>query len=184
MPGGDHPRQLRRCCDGKRLSSADAWQPGSGGKAGDAWNPGKECQSWSKRNRLSGPTLAVLSRTLFQGRRWVDKLLKVWTRDGVEQWLLIHVEVQTTRDPDLPLRLYVYNYRVFARYNRQVISLAVLADDEPNWRPRQYTTERWGCRTQEQKRGTQLFNRPLESTGGSKNEGAKTRTELFDRSSL
>jgi hypothetical protein len=31
------------------------------------------------------------------GRRYVDKLVKVWTKDGAECWVLIHVEVQTTR---------------------------------------------------------------------------------------
>jgi hypothetical protein len=49
------------------------------------------------------------------GRRHVDKLVKVWTLDGGECWVLIHVEVQTTRDPDFPGRVYVYNYRVFDR---------------------------------------------------------------------
>jgi hypothetical protein len=27
------------------------------------------------------------------GRRYVDKLVKVWTQGGVECWVLIHVEV-------------------------------------------------------------------------------------------
>ena len=69
------------------------------------------------------------------GRRYVDKLVKVWTKEGVERWVLIHVEVQTTRDADFPERMYVYNYRVFDRYNQKVASLAVLADDDPAWRP-------------------------------------------------
>jgi len=41
--------------------------------------------------------------------------------------VLIHVEVQTARDAEFPQRMYVYNYRVFDRYNRPVASLAVLA---------------------------------------------------------
>jgi hypothetical protein len=35
------------------------------------------------------------------GRRYVDKLVKVWTKAGVERWVLIHVEVQTTHDGNL-----------------------------------------------------------------------------------
>jgi hypothetical protein len=81
------------------------------------------------------------------GRRYVDKLVKVWTLDGVERWVLIHVEVQTTRDAEFPLRMYVYNYRIFDRYNRRVASLAVLADDDPDWRPAEFHSELFGCET-------------------------------------
>src|SRR4029077_3682091 len=79
------------------------------------------------------------------GRRYVDKLVKVWTREGVERWVLVHVEVQTTRDADFPERMYVYNYRIFDRYNRPVASLAVLADDDPDWRPTEFRNELFGC---------------------------------------
>ena len=69
------------------------------------------------------------------GRRLVDKLVKVWLKDGREQWILIHVEVQTTEEGDFARRMYVYNYRIFDRYNEEVVSLAVLGDDNPHWRP-------------------------------------------------
>jgi hypothetical protein len=78
-------------------------------------------------------------------RRYVDNLVKVWTREGAECWVLVHVEVQTDRDADFPQRMYVYNYRVFDRYNRPVASLAVLADDEPGWRPTEFTSRQFGC---------------------------------------
>jgi hypothetical protein len=79
------------------------------------------------------------------GRRYVDKLVRVWTRDGAECWVLIHVEVQTTREAEFPRRMYVYNYRVFDRYNKPVASLAVLADDDPNWRPDGFHYRLFGC---------------------------------------
>jgi hypothetical protein len=81
------------------------------------------------------------------GRRYVDKLVKVWTKDGAECWVLIHVEVQTTHDAEFPRRMYVYNYRVFDRYNRPVASLAVLADDDPAWRPTDFHNSLFGCET-------------------------------------
>jgi hypothetical protein len=40
--------------------------------------------------------------------------------------------------------MYVYNYRLFDRYDKEVISLAILADDDPSWRPSQYGYGRWG----------------------------------------
>src|SRR5262249_49248143 len=42
--------------------------------------------------------------------------------------------------------MYVYNYRIFDRYDREVISLAILADDDPAWRPSHYGYGRWGFR--------------------------------------
>jgi hypothetical protein len=79
------------------------------------------------------------------GRRYVDKLVKVWTIEGIECWVLVHVEVQTTRDAEFPLRMYVYHYRIFDRYNKPVASLAVLADDDDQWRPDEFRQSRFGC---------------------------------------
>jgi hypothetical protein len=78
------------------------------------------------------------------GRRFVDKLVKIWLRDGAEQWLLIHVEVQTDEETGFSKRMYIYNYRLFDKYNREVVSLAILADDNPRWRPDGYSHARWG----------------------------------------
>jgi hypothetical protein len=78
------------------------------------------------------------------GRRHVDKLVKVWRKNGRAVWVLIHVEVQTQRQRGFAKRMYVYNYRVFDHYNRTTVSLAVLADDDPGWRPSSYRDELWG----------------------------------------
>jgi hypothetical protein len=43
--------------------------------------------------------------------------------------------------------MYVYNYRLFDRYDREVVSLVVLADDDPGWRPGGYSYGRWGFYT-------------------------------------
>ena len=61
--------------------------------------------------------------------------------------MLIHVEVQTAREAEFPQRMYVYNYRIFDRYNKLVASLAVLADDEPKWRPEEFRQILFGCET-------------------------------------
>jgi hypothetical protein len=100
---------------------------------------------WSRGYESLDKEFQQVVRDAEVGRRYVDKLVKVWRRDGAEQWVLVHVEVQTTPDPEMPLRMYVYNYRIFDRYNREVVSLAVLADDDPQWRPGRYRSELWGC---------------------------------------
>jgi hypothetical protein len=84
------------------------------------------------------------------GRRYVDKLVKVWLKSGDEQWVLIHVEVQTSADPKFGWRMYIYNARLYDKYNREVASFAVLADDNPNWRPDRFGYERWGVKAEVQ----------------------------------
>ena len=51
------------------------------------------------------------------------------TKNNQETWLLIHIEVQGTRETDFSERMYVYNYRTYDRYRRPVASLAVLTDE-------------------------------------------------------
>ena len=59
---------------------------------------------------------------------------RVWRKNGDEAWVLIHIEVQTQPDAEFPKRMFGYNTRIFAVYNRTVVSLAILADDDPDWR--------------------------------------------------
>jgi hypothetical protein len=80
------------------------------------------------------------------GRCLVDKLVKVWRIGGEEIWVLIHIEVQGQVDPHFERRMYIYNYRLFDRYNHAVCSLAVLADERQKWRPRKFHYDIWGCK--------------------------------------
>ncbi len=78
------------------------------------------------------------------GQRVVDKLVKVYLRDGSEKWLLIHIEVQGYRDPNFSKRVYHCNYRIADRFEKEVISVALLTDDDPNFRQNVYEIARWG----------------------------------------
>ncbi len=69
------------------------------------------------------------------GRRLGDKLIRVWRLDGVDQMVLIHVEIQGEADPDFARPMYVYNYRLFDRYDRPMVSVAILGDDSSRWDP-------------------------------------------------
>jgi len=59
--------------------------------------------------------------------------------------VVIHVEVQSQAEEDFPRRMYAYNYRLYDKYDQPAVSLAVLADDRPDWRPRQFRAVLWGC---------------------------------------
>jgi hypothetical protein len=72
------------------------------------------------------------------GPQRVDKLFRVKLLDGKTLFLLIHIEVQSQVDPNFELRMFCYAYRIFDRYEQHVESLAILADESPNWRPSHY----------------------------------------------
>ena len=77
-------------------------------------------------------------------KRIVDKLVKVYLLDGTEKWLLIHIEIQGYREQNFPERMYIYNYRIFDKFHKEVISLAVFTDTDINYRPKKYIVSRWG----------------------------------------
>ena len=74
----------------------------------------------------------------------LDKLVRVTTRDGDEQWVCVHIEIQGQHEVDFPERLFVYNYRIYDRYRRPVATLAVLADTSPSWKPSGFGYRRFG----------------------------------------
>ncbi|MDZ7760644.1 MAG: hypothetical protein U5L00_10350 [Desulfovermiculus sp.] len=80
------------------------------------------------------------------GRRYVDKLVSVHRKDGTETFVVIHVEVQGGKDPDFEQRMFIYNYRLYDYSKTRIMSLAVLTDSDPNWRPNRFEHELWGCR--------------------------------------
>lgn len=54
-------------------------------------------------------------------------------------------KVQVTKQAEFAKRLFVYNYRIFDRYDRPVASLAVLADTHKQWKPTSYSLTVLGC---------------------------------------
>jgi hypothetical protein len=57
----------------------------------------------------------------------------------------VHVEVQSQRDSNFARRTYTYNHRLEDRYGQMPVSLAVLGDDAPTWRPSSFCASRWQC---------------------------------------
>ncbi|NUO78615.1 cytosolic protein [candidate division KSB1 bacterium] len=100
---------------------------------------------WSKGYAFLDKELQKIIKSSETGRRHADKLAKVYLRDGSEKWLLIHVEVQGYEQAEFPERMFVYNYRLFDKFKREVASLALLTDENPNYRVSEYQRSRWGC---------------------------------------
>ncbi len=103
--------------------------------------------AWNRGYEALDKEFQQIVRRAKVGKGLADKLFKVWLRDGKECWLLIHVEVQGTYDKDFPERMFRYNVGAYSVYNQHVVSLAVLCDDNPDWRPKLFSYGRWGCRT-------------------------------------
>ena len=100
---------------------------------------------WSREPVFMDKELQQVVPDAQTGRNTVDKLVKVWTPDGVEAWVLVHVEVQSQHDPAFAERMYVYNHRLRDAHGRMPVSLAVLGDESRSWRPNAHREGRWGC---------------------------------------
>lgn len=59
-----------------------------------------------------------------------------------------HFEIQGSYEKEFSRRMFDYNTTVYKLYNREVVSLAVLCDERPNWRPKPFGYGRWGSRTE------------------------------------
>src|SRR5438128_2959763 len=102
---------------------------------------------WSKGYESLDKEFQQIVADARAGRGLADKLFKVWRRNGRELWLLIHVEVQGQVERRFGRRMFRYNIRCFELYDRPMVSLAILTDDDPNWRPRGFAYGAWGSRT-------------------------------------
>jgi hypothetical protein len=67
--------------------------------------------------------------------RYVDKLVKVFTRQGTEEWVLIHVEVQGYHDDHFAKRMFQYYTRIWDKYDRSIAAFAIFTDGEAGFKP-------------------------------------------------
>jgi Domain of unknown function (DUF4351) len=89
--------------------------------------------------------LQQITRESETGRRYVDKLVKVYLLDGTERWVVIHIEVQSQKEDDFGQRVYTYFARLQDKFQRDVASLVILGDTDKDWLPCSYETILFGC---------------------------------------
>jgi hypothetical protein len=100
---------------------------------------------WQRGYEFLDIQLQQIIREAETGRRFADKLVKVWRLSGEETCVFVHIEIQSQRDRNFAERLFSYYYRLKDRFDAPVVSLAVLADDAPRWQPQEFSQELWGC---------------------------------------
>jgi hypothetical protein len=88
--------------------------------------------------------ITIVRREAEQGRRAVDKLVRVRLKRGGELWVLIHIEVQGQRDRWFAKRVFVCNCRIFDRHDLPVASLVILSDPHAGWRPSEFGYSAFG----------------------------------------
>jgi hypothetical protein len=108
------------------------------------WPKAYESIDWDKPYISLEQELRALNIYNASGKRALDKLFQVYLKNGSEQWLLLHADVQHQKDSDFEERMFVYYYRIFDKYRKDVASIAVLADKDSEWRPNQYRRAVWG----------------------------------------
>jgi hypothetical protein len=100
---------------------------------------------WTRQPKFLDKELAQTVRGAPSGPQAVDRLVEVALLDGSPTWVLVHIEVQSQRDTAFASRMFQYHTRILERFHRQPVSVAVLADSEPGWRPDGFGYARWGC---------------------------------------
>jgi hypothetical protein len=77
--------------------------------------------------------------------RIADKLVKVFTREGKEEWVLCHVEIQgETKSKDRPLfaeRMFRYFYRIWDKNEKPVSAMAIFTGPDGKKMPDRFTYE-------------------------------------------
>ncbi|GLR63396.1 hypothetical protein [Marinospirillum insulare] len=101
---------------------------------------------WTKGHSFLDKELQQITADAQVGRRYADQLIKVYAKDGSEEWVLIHVEVQGSTDKAFAERMLTYWSRIKDRHKMKVLSLAVLADTNRNYQPDTFNFHHWGLK--------------------------------------
>lgn len=58
----------------------------------------------------------------------VDKLVKVFTHEAKEEWVLLHIEVQGRYRKDFGKRMFSYFYRILDKYDKRIAAYAIFTE--------------------------------------------------------
>lgn len=82
-----------------------------------------------------------LKRLMPKGKsknRTVDILMRVYLKNGEHKTFLLHIEVQAYFDPFFSKRVFQYFYRISDFLQEPIETLAIMIDEDPNYRPDEY----------------------------------------------
>jgi len=100
---------------------------------------------WSKNWTFLDKELQKITKKSETGNRYVDKLVKAYLKNGDEKWFLIHIEIQGYEDKAFTKRMFEYFYRIYDRYQKDIVSMAVFTDINPKYHPKTHKIEFLDC---------------------------------------
>jgi hypothetical protein len=77
--------------------------------------------------------------------KFVDKLIKVYQKDGSEEWVLCHIEVQGKNEPTFAKRMFQYYCRIFDRFDRPLTAIAIFTGNDGKKLPGMYVRKYEGA---------------------------------------
>ncbi len=69
------------------------------------------------------------------GSRFADMLVKTFLKNGKEEWILVHIEIQGGSTKDFPKRMFQYWYRIYDRYGVDIAALAIFTGNKRQQHP-------------------------------------------------
>jgi predicted transposase/invertase (TIGR01784 family) len=66
-------------------------------------------------------------------KRVADKLVKLQLKNGKEQWVFVHIEVQGGYKKNFPKRMFQSFYRIMDMYDQHVYALALFTDEDSKY---------------------------------------------------
>ena len=92
-----------------------------------------------------------LQQELFQeildkkkGTNYADQIVKVHLKDGSEKWILVHIEVEGSADDDFSKRMFRYFYRIFDKFEREIVAFAVMTGPSTGEKSQGFTYSYFG----------------------------------------
>lgn len=79
-----------------------------------------------------------------KGTNYADQIVKVHLKDGNEKWILVHIEVEGSADADFPTRMFRYFYRIFDKFEREIVAFAVMTGPGKSNKPMAFNYSYFG----------------------------------------
>ena len=114
--------------------------------------------AWDRGYEFLDKELHQIAPESTEVTRYMDRLVRVVLKDQQERWVLVHIEVQGYRDADFPQRMFTYFYRLWDKYRRNIVSLAVFSDAQRGYKPDRFMWEFYGCRLEYQYRAYKVLD--------------------------
>ena len=94
---------------------------------------------WTKAPVFLDKEFGQIAPDAKRGRRYADQLVQLHRKQGDPIVLLLHIEIQASPEKEFAERMFVYAIRIFDYFRQPAVSVAILCDANPNWRPSQYS---------------------------------------------